>query len=329
MLSVRLPIALERGLVSLPESGTIGVFGVRASDRLDVLPKERLQVIARHYPDHKHFGDLGFDVATEPSANYALSIVVLPRAKDEARLLIAQAAARTNGVVAVDGQKTDGIDGLLKEMRTRGDVGEVLSKAHGKFAVANGLDCDDWLSPDNKLVEGRFKTAPGVFSADGVDPGSALLASVLPSSLKGRVVDLGAGWGYLADTILSRDGVVSLDLVEADHAALEMAGANISDSRASFHWADARDYHPESPFDHVVTNPPFHTGRKADASLGQAFIQQAAAILKPKGSLWLVANRHLPYEAVLKDAFAQTRVLDETSSYKLFQAKSPRCRRKG
>ena len=329
MLSDRLPIALERGLATLPDTGLIGVFGARAGDRLDALPKDRAQVVTRHYPDHAHFASLGYDVTTSPSESYALAIVVIPRAKDEARHMITQASRLSEGAIIVDGQKTDGIDGVLKELRTKADVGEALSKAHGKIAVVEEADVDDWLAGESPPLEGRFRTAPGVFSADGIDPGSALLAEALPASLKGRVVDLGAGWGYLADAVLKRDGVEHLDLVEADHLALTMARHNIDDDRAEFHWADARTFRPDFPADHVATNPPFHTGRRADASLGQAFIKQAAVILRPKGALWLVANRHLPYESVLKDAFAETRVLTETPSYKIFHASSPRRPRKG
>ena len=329
MLSDRLSIALSRGLVTVPETGAIGIFGARVGDDLGLLPKDRLQVITRHYPDHAHFAQQGYKVTTEAEGRFALTLVVLPRAKDEARDLIARGAGLSDGPLVVDGQKTDGIDSLIKELRARGTVEDVISKAHGKIAILGDVDCAEWIAAEQPLVGGRFRTGPGVFSADGVDPGSALLAEALPRNLKGHVVDLGAGWGYLTDAILSRESVVAVDLVEADHAALDAARENITDPRAHFHWADARDYLADAPVDYVVTNPPFHTGRKADASLGHAFIRQAAAILKPKGALWLVANRHLPYEAVLKDAFAETRVLDETPSYKIFHATSPRRPRKG
>ena len=50
-------------------------------------------------------------------------------------------------------------------------------------------------------------------------------------------------------------------------------------------------------------NPPFHDGGTEDQALGQAFIRRAAEALRPGGTLWLVANRHLPYEATLSAAF--------------------------
>ena len=120
MLTDRLSIALERGLVTVPETGAIGVFGARSSHNLDALPKDRTRVITRYFPEHTHFESLGFDVSTRPDGRFMLTIVALPRAKDDARQLIAQAAALSDGPVVVDGQNTDGIDGILRDFRAFG-----------------------------------------------------------------------------------------------------------------------------------------------------------------------------------------------------------------
>lgn len=329
MFSERLRLALETGAMALPASGTIAVIGARAGDDPGPLPKDRVRIVTRLYPDYAAFRDAGYAVGTEIEGPYAASLVCLPRSKAEARDLIHRARKATDGPVAVDGQKTDGVDSILKEVRRRTDTGEVLSKAHGKIFTFEGGDFSDWDAGTSRLVEGRFRTSPGVFSADRVDPGSRELAAALPKSMKGHVVDLGAGWGFLSDAVLSREGVTSLDLVEADHVALEDAKRNITDPRARFHWADARTFRPDTPVDHVVTNPPFHESRVADPELGRAFIRSAASMLSPKGQLWLVANRHLPYEATLQDAFRNVEIIGQTASFKLYIASHPRLPRKG
>lgn len=329
MLSERLNHAIKSGVLALPDAGRIAVIGARASDDLGRLPKDRVEVVSRHYPDHRAFADAGFSVRTEVGGPYAAAIVCLPRAKAEARALIAAARAATSGPVIVDGQKTDGVESILKEIRGRVADVTSLSKAHGKLFVVEGGEFRDWTTAAPRLIEGRFRTSPGVFSADGVDPGSRALAAALPKVLKGHVADLGAGWGYLADAILSREGVTDLDLVEADWLALEDARVNVSDPRARFHWADARTWRPERPVDHVVMNPPFHESRAADPGLGRDFIRSAASMLAPKGHLWLVANRHLPYEATLQDAFRDVQTLGQTAVFKLYTAAHPRTLRKG
>ncbi|NWE54526.1 methyltransferase, partial [Brevundimonas sp. P7753] len=69
-----------------------------------------------------------------------------------------------------------------------------------------------------------------------------------------------------------------------------------------------------------VSNPPFHDGGTEDRRLGQNFIRQAAALLKTGGVLWLVANRHLPYEAELNAAFKRVKPLLDKGGYKIFEA---------
>jgi 16S rRNA (guanine1207-N2)-methyltransferase len=315
-------LALETGVLTLPASGQIAVYRPRGGDDLSGLPKGRTVVLTGFKPDHDHFAS-GY--AVDPAPPYAAAIVCLPRSRDAARALIARAAAEVSpgGVVAIDGQKTDGVDTALKDLRGRVELSESLSKAHGKLASFRaGPDLSDWLARP-ATVEG-FQTLPGIFSADGPDRGSVLLAASLPAKLSGKVADLGAGWGYLAAEILKRPGVKRLDLVEAEADALACARVNVTDPRARFHWADATAWRPDALLDAVVMNPPFHLGRDADPALGMAFIRAARRMLAPDGSLWLVANRHLPYDAALSDHFLAHEEVAGDGGFRVIHATKPR-----
>jgi 16S rRNA (guanine1207-N2)-methyltransferase len=274
-------------------------------------------------PDVEALERRGYAVTPGAEGRFALSVVILPRAREAARARIAEAARLTDGPILIDGAKTSGVDGLLREVRARAEVGEVLSKAHGKVFAATGGDFADWAEEGARTVGDGFVTRPGVFSADGPDRGSVVLAGALPARLGPRVADLGAGWGYLARAILEREGVAEVHLIEAEHAALECARANVSDPRARFHWADATVFAPDAPFDTVVTNPPFHVARAADPGLGRAFIEAARRMLSPRGDLWLVANRHLPYETALRAAFRDVAETGDDSAFKVFHASHP------
>ena len=321
MANPRLSLALDRGAITLPETGRIAVFDPRADYDLGPLPRECVAVVQTFRPDHDHFASQGYEVVTSPAERYAAALVVVARAKDAARLRIAHARAATDGPLFVDGQKTDGVDGLLREIRARAEVGEVLAKAHGKVFTVTGGDFADWKAAPR--MAGGFRIAPGLFSADGPDPGSQALVRALPGKLPAQVADLGAGWGYLSHAVLGREGIEGLHLVEAELAALDCARANVDDRRAVFHWADATRFHPPAPLDAVVMNPPFHHGRRPDPSLGRAFIRAAAGVLKPAGQLWMVANRHLPYEEALRDAFLDVREVDD-GAFKIVHAARPR-----
>lgn len=325
MSESRLTLALDAGAVHLPPSGNIAVYAPPAGADLTALPASRLRIVHGTAQDFAYWQALGFSVSVSPPESAAGAVVCLPRSKAAARSRIARALAH-GGPVIVDGQKTDGVDALLKELRARVAVSAPFAKAHGKCFMVSGAPSalGDWLLPDLLETASGWVTAPGVFSADAPDPGSVALAKALPDDLKGRVADLGAGWGYLSYHVLQRAGVTDCALVEAEHAALDAARANVVDPRAEFHWADATRWQPGMSFDHIVANPPFHTGRAATPALGVAFIATAARLLSPRGTLWIVANRHLPYEAALATHFGELRALSGPPSYKLVAATRPR-----
>jgi 16S rRNA (guanine1207-N2)-methyltransferase len=322
----RLTLALEDGALPLPAEGRVAVLHPGETTDLSALPAARVQVIEPRQPAHDLRARHGLDVTTELDGPYAAALVVLPRAKALARDLVAaaDAAVAPGGPVIVDGQKTDGVESILRDLRRRVSVSAPVSKAHGKlfWFPAEGT-LGDWRRPARQTTPEGFVTAPGVFSADGPDPGSVLLAGALPAKLPTHMADLGAGWGYLATRVLAHDRVARLDLVEADRTALDCARENVTDPRARFHWGDARAWRPETAPGGVVMNPPFHEGRAPDPDLGRAFVAAAAEILAPGGRLWLVANRHLPYEAELARRFRTAQEIAGDARFKVLEAARP------
>ncbi len=320
----RLSLALSSGDVPWPDTGRIAVFRPASGTDLSALDKGRCHILTGFRPAHDAFEAVGFDCGTEPDGPYAAAIVFAARAKPLTLAMIAQASALTDGPVIVDGAKTEGIESVLKLCRARCEVSPALSKSHGKlFWFHGGLDLTDWQLDDQTQIEDGFVTAPGVFSADGIDPGSQFLADHLPQKLGAVLADLGAGWGYLSAEALQRDALTRLHLVEAEKTALDCAKVNISDTRAAFHWSDATRWQPPEPLDTVIMNPPFHTGRASDPDLGCAFIRAAAQALKPKGQLWMVANRHLPYEAELGVSFRDVKTHASDNRFKILWAANP------
>ncbi|PSL22237.1 class I SAM-dependent methyltransferase [Shimia abyssi] len=323
----RLTLAADEHGLPVSGDGRIAVFGPRAEYDLSALPKDRCQIIQPLKPDHEAFAQSGYTCDVAAEGPFAMAVVVLPRAKAQARDMLAQAAQMAE-LVVVDGQKTDGIDSILKACRKEAEVETVVSKAHGKLFWFRDADLSDWRAPAATTLDSGFITKAGVFSADGIDPASEALADALPKKLGRVVADLGAGWGYLSANILAREGVDELHLVEADHVALECARRNVADSRAQFHWADATNWVLKTPINTVVMNPPFHTGRKAEPGLGIAFIQTAARVLTPSGHLWMVANRHLPYETTLEACFAKVEEVAGDNRFKVLHAQRPSRKRR-
>lgn len=180
-----------------------------------------------------------------------------------------------------------------------------------------------------RVLDGQFWSQPGFFSWDEVDIGSALLVAQLPAELHGRGADLGAGWGYLSHQVVQKcPAVEAMDLYEADREALEAARRNLgqlsSPVRVRCLWSDVPTQAMEGKCDFVVMNPPFHEGREPDHLLGMKFIATAVRTLAANGELWMVANRHLPYEHLLEEAFNEKRIVVQDGSFKVLWAKGPK-----
>ncbi len=296
---------------------------IRPTDAMGLSGFENVSIEQGFYPTTKALEGTGFAVSPRAEGRFGMVLVNLTRAKAENLANIARACAMSDGMVLVNGAKTEGIESLLKAVKKITPVG-VLSKAHGKvfWFEATPMPAEWMAGGEMSANKDGFITAPGMFSSEKVDNGSALLAPYL-EGLKGRVADLGAGWGWLSAQALGPD-VLEMVLFEAEHMALAAARQNLTDPRVRFEWANVLALPKQLPFDTVISNPPFHQSRSAEPSLGVGFIQAAAKLLTPKGRLLMVANRQLPYERALEGAFRKVEMLKQTNGFKLFEASLPK-----
>jgi 16S rRNA (guanine1207-N2)-methyltransferase len=283
-----------------------------------------------------HAGVALIDLEVDQARRWPLVLLLPPRQRAEARAWFAHALDRVapGGVVVACQPNDEGAkSGQADFARLAGPV-HVLSKHHCRVywttPTPGAIDGDllaEWRALDapRPILDGRWSSRPGVFAWDRIDAGSALLAAHLPADLAGAAADLGAGWGYLASVLLERcPAVRALDLYEADARALALARTNLAPHHdrvpLGFHWHDVTAGLPKR-YDVIVSNPPFHAQDRADRpELGQRFIAAAAHALAPRGRLWLVANRHLPYEESLGTHFAIVRTVAQAEGFKVVEA---------
>jgi 16S rRNA (guanine1207-N2)-methyltransferase len=263
-----------------------------------------------------------------PAESAARVVMVVPPGTLERRYALALAlrALSPGGTLVALGPKDKGGARIRKELAAFGCVVAEDSKNH--WRICHAIRPADVLGLEAAIADGapRFDAAlelwtqPGIFSWDRIDEGSALLLDTLPA-LKGHGADLGCGLGLLSRAVLAVNAAVTaIEAIELDARALAAARRNVGDERASFHWHDVREAIALTALDFVVMNPPFHAGGADDVGLGRAFLQRARAMLRKGGVLWLVANRHLPYEADLGLLFAGVEQVRETGRFKIVRA---------
>ncbi|HJW47137.1 MAG TPA: methyltransferase [Lysobacter sp.] len=279
------------------------------------------------------------------TARYPLVLLLPPRQREEARALYARAIAHAQpgGRVLACLRNDEGAkSGEADLARLAGPLGQLSKNKCRAFWTApleGAVDAallEEWSVLDaprpisaKTAAGGRFFSRPGVFAWDRIDAASALLAAHLPGDLRGVAADLGAGYGYLSSELLARcPGITSLDLYEAEQRALDLARMNLANEAKrvalDFHWHDVTTG-LNGRFDVIVSNPPFHAqGRSDRPDIGRRFIAVAAEGLKPGGRLWMVANRHLPYEAELATRFAAIRTVAQEKGFKVIEATGPR-----
>lgn len=277
-------------------------------------------------PLHPGASDLG---AARPGS-YSRIVMLAPPGTLERHHAMAEALAALSqdGELTAIAPKDKGGARLRKELEAFGCAVDETSKSHHRICVARRPA--SLIGVDEALIAGAPRlvdtlglwSQPGVFSWDRIDPGSAVLAARFPR-FQGHGADLGCGVGYLSLRVLDSSAVKRLELVDIDRRAIDAARRNVTDPRAQLHWADAsRNDARFDKLDFVVMNPPFHSAGIEDKALGQAFVRTAAKILRPGGVCWLVANRHLPYEAALASTFKSVRLDHEAGGFKIYEAKA-------
>jgi 16S rRNA (guanine1207-N2)-methyltransferase len=332
-------VPFESGELRLPAEGRVLFLRARAGLRLREMAQPGWLCEQSFLPFADELGRNGLRVG-EPAAEEKFPRVLLlpPRQRDEARASFARALRylAPGGTVLAAMPNTEGAKSGEADLARLAGAVQHLSKHKCRVFWSTpqpaGIDQDllaGWLALDEpRTIAGGYVSRPGLFAWDRIDRASALLAEHLPADLHGRVADLGAGYGYLSTQVVARcPRVEAIDLYEAEARALEPARLNLARAKRecgrevawAVHWHDVTRSLAQR-YDAIVSNPPFHQGRADLPELGRAFIVSAAEALLPAGRLLIVANRHLPYEAVLTARFHEVRTLAVQEGFKVIEA---------
>lgn len=265
---------------------------------------------------------------------YDYVLILLPKNMVETKGLIAQGLARIGAggtfVCAAD-NKAGGtrLRKLFEEFGLQITFEDSKNKARVIAGQAGNINQDAVQKALNEageqqICDRRFSSIAGIFGWDKIDHGSETLVSALSDNITGKGADFGCGYGYLSHHLLrSNPKIKHITCIDADYRAVQMCKKNLAayEERASFLWDDLTiPAKALRNLDFVIMNPPFHEGKATDSAIGQAFIKNAASVLRSGGTLYMVANRHLPYENILQQDFTTTEKVKETNGFKVLIA---------
>lgn len=239
---------------------------------------------------------------------FAQAVVRIGKGRDAtlADLAAAWQALAPGGRLLIAGQNDIGIATWAKRLSALlGVSGTILvNRGHGRVVEfpRNHAVLPAVPPACVQLPDGRpLSVDPGVFSADGLDEGTALLLDVLATWTSpnegpiARIVDVGCGAGHLGIAAATRWPSAEVLLLDADARAVACAAANATGSPTiTVTWWDDQDPWPWPDADLALLNPPCHAGSLFDLTVARRLF----AVTKARHVL-VVANRQLAYEADL------------------------------
>ncbi|MEC8416298.1 MAG: methyltransferase [Pseudomonadota bacterium] len=259
-------------------------------------------------------------------------MVFLPKAKTHFQMLLRMAAGMVGegGRIHVVGENKGGIKSAAKLMQQYGPTQKVDSARHCSLVTVLvesdhlAFDPADWVDFNSYSVDGctwDIASMPGVFSYKELDTGTELLLEKLSTTLSGDVLDFACGAGVIASYVMLKYPHLKLHLTDVSALAVYCSALTLAKNNltATLYAADGLHGFTKK-VQHILTNPPFHTGIKTDYTVTKRFISDAKKLLTSQGSMQMVANRFLPYPGLLAEHFQTVYTTAQTSQFSVYQA---------
>lgn len=259
-------------------------------------------------------------------------IVVMPKAKEQLKMLLANMAAITKvgGYIALVGANNTGIKSAAKLMQPYSQqVNKVDAARHCSLFVAQidkaapAFDINTWWRSTTIDVAGQqlqLGSLPGVFSHGELDAGTELLLGHCGEVGNGKVLDFACGAGVIGLYLAKKNPSIELTMSDINALALYCAERNarelgIEAKVVASHGLQQIDQR----FNAIYSNPPFHTGKETDYSISEQLFAMSPKKLLSRGQIMVVANRFLPYAQSLQQHFKQVKDIAKTNKFSLYQ----------
>lgn len=270
-----------------------------------------------------------------PTSSPDLIIYYYPKAKPEALMCLDNIAAisHENTRLLIVGDNKGGVKSAEKQLKGKAQFCHKIDSArHCSLYQFVGLTLQDsfLLTDYQKTFQVTIAdttidviSMPGVFNHGELDHGTALLLKTMTTPDAGTVLDFGCGAGIISAYFGKKNPKLEFICIDVSAFAttateLTLAANNIKGvTLLSNGLSELKD-----KVNHIVTNPPFHTGLNTDYQITETFIKEAKRFMQPNGSLNLVANSFLKYQPFLEQEFGSYTQTAKNNKFTVYYAKS-------
>ncbi|OOF56976.1 16S rRNA (guanine(1207)-N(2))-methyltransferase RsmC [Rodentibacter myodis] len=291
---------------------------------------QSVQVWSGYFDYARHQSAVNFSVEFQGKADLMVYYWTKNKQEVQFQLLQLLANAPEGQEMLVIGENRCGVRSVEKMLATFGEIAKIDSarrcglyhfslKKRPHFALN-----DFWNTYQSPQLNGlTVYSLPGVFSANELDAGTALLLSTLNTQIKGSVLDLGCGVGVIGAMIKKINPKTNVTMTDIHAMALESARKTLTQNKLEGNvFASDVFSHIEGKYDLIISNPPFHDGIDTAYRAVKELITQAKWHLNSGGELRIVANAFLPYPDLLQQHFGEFEVLAQSTKFKVYSVRN-------
>ena len=183
--------------------------------------------------------------------------------------------------------------------------------------------------PNSYILEGsqyRISNHANVFSRQKLDIGTRLFLQHIPvSPAVETIIDLGCGNGIVGLIAYERNPDALIQFIDESYMAVASAQQNFEDAfgcqqSAKFIVGNCLDNNETDSADLILNNPPFHQQQAVGDHIALQMFKQSRRVLRNKGELWVIGNRHLGYHKRLKQIFGNCTTVASNSKFVVLKA---------
>lgn len=186
----------------------------------------------------------------------------------------------------------------------------LFSSLNKEMKIPSPPESITWCDPD---LDFSLENLPNVFSRESLDHGARFFLSAFNKLPQAKhVIDLGCGNGVLGISLKKMRPDSRVTFTDESFFAVESARRNYSRLIASgitqahtdhFSAEYGLETQASESAELILCNPPFHQQHTVGRQVAWSMFTDSKRVLSRGGQLWVVANRHLDYQAGLKARF--------------------------